>query len=258
MKILPIDKFENDLQRGDVILTDETEFMVCDGGCFYKENPHLLCIKGSDVGKYYELQDEAISQNAGFMVSKEWVFRNFHSVSDMKILLGSYNFYQNKTNGAFGASKIRDRFFHNFKRDRTIKLELKNEMSVMLLDFNENLKNGDIIECRKSCWPYEKNVKFMVVRVFDDVGDVVRLVVTSGYKAGLALICGVFKVSNLKNDYIVNADELVKNWKYIFKESCDIKQTYVNLQNRNIFANEVKFFSRNYLKKIRSKFLGHL
>ena len=53
---------------------------------------------------------------------------------------------------------------------------------------------------------------------------------------------------------MVEADWLIKNWKYIFYRCCDIRYTYVNLQNRKEILNFTDKQLENFIKIKRKRF----
>ena len=254
MTILPISIFDNDLQRGDIIKFNYDELMVCDERCFWTENSCLLNLKDT---RYFELSDEMLSSKAGFVVDKEQLIRNLANfginASPREVFICSDNYLSSDELGdcdetipGFRLTKPRDKF----GRNRRIKRSLMKKFSIPLLKFRGKIEVGDIIECRKSGYPYEKNVSFIVVKAKDDDGvNFIKLVVISGYKAGLWVLPFLFKTD--KN--IVEADWLIKNWKYIFYRCCDIRHTYVNLQNRKEILNFTDKQLENFIKIKRKR-----
>ena len=194
MTILPISTFDNDLQRGDIIKFNDDELMVCDERCFWTENPCLLNLKDT---RCFELPSEMLSSKAGFVVDKEQLIRNLANfginADPQEVFICSDNYLSSdelkdykedcdETIPGFRLIKPRDKF----GRNRRIKRNLMKKFSIPLLKFRGKIEVGDIIECRKSCYPYEKNVSFIVVKAKDDDGaNFIKLIVISGYKAGL-------------------------------------------------------------------------
>ena len=254
MTILPISIFDNDLQRGDIIKFNDNELMVCDERCFWTQNPCLLNLKDN---RYFELPSEMLSKKAGFVLDKEQLIRNLANFGINagleEVCICSDNYLSSDELGdcdetipGFRLIKPRDKF----GRNRRIKRNLMKKFSIPLLKFRGKIEVGDIIECRKSSYPYEKNVNFVVVKAKDDDGvNFIKLVVISGYKAGLWVLPFLFKTD--KN--IVEADWLIKNWKYIFYRCCDIRHTYVNLQNRKEILNFTDKQLENFIKLKRKK-----
>ena len=238
---------------------NDDELMVCDERCFWTENPCLLNLKDT---RYFELSDEMLSSKAGFVVDKEQLIRNLANydinASPQEVFICSDNYLSSdeledykedcdETIPGFRLTKPRDKF----GRNRRIKTNLIEKLSIPLLKFLGKIKVGDIIECRKSCYPYEKNVSFIVVKAKDDDGvNFIKLIVISGYKAGLWVLPFLFKTD--KN--MVEADWLIKNWKYIFYRCCDIRYTYVNLQNRKEILNFTDKQLENFIKIKRKRF----
>jgi len=258
MTILPISTFDNDLQRGDIIKFNDDELMVCDERCFWTENPCLLNLKDT---RCFELPSEMLSSKAGFVVDKEQLIRNLANfginASPQEVFICSDNYLSSdelkdykedcdETIPGFRLIKPRDKF----GRNRRIKRNLMKKFSIPLLKFRGKIEVGDIIECRKSCYPYEKNVSFIVIKAKDDDGvNFIKLIVISGYKAGLWVLPFLFKTD--KN--MVEADWLIKNWKYIFYRCCDIRYTYVNLQNRKEVLNFTDKQLENFIKIKRKR-----
>ena len=238
MTILPISTFDNDLQRGDIIKFNDDELMVCDERCFWTENPCLLNLKDT---RYFELPSEMLSSKAGFVVDKEQLIRNLANfginADPQEVFICSDNYLSSdelrdcdETIPGFRLTKPRDKF----GRNRPIKRNLMKKFSIPLLKFRGKIEVGDII----------------VVKAKDDDGiNFIKLIVISGYKAGLWVLPFLFKTD--KN--IVEADWLIKNWKYIFYRCCDIRHTYVNLQNRKEILNFTDKQLENFIKIKRKK-----
>ena len=249
MTILPISTFDNDLQRGDIIKFNDDELMVCDERCFWTENQD---------NRYFELPSEMLSSKAGFVVDKEQLIRNLANfginASPQEVFICSDNYLSSDELGdcdeaipGFRLIKPRDKF----GRNRRIKTNLIKKLSIPLLKFCGKIEVGDIIECRKSCYPYEKNVSFIVVKAKDDDGvNFIKLIVISGYKAGLWVLPFLFETDKKT----IEADWLIKNWKYIFYRCCDIRHTYVNLQNRKEVLNFTDKELENFIKIKRKRF----
>jgi len=113
-------------------------------------------------------------------------------------------------------------------------------------------KNGDIIECHKAFRPYDRKIKFIVAT---DTKGCPRLPYLEGFYSGLFAPIGYSdKMRSDKGlEYAISSSWLIKNWGAAFLGNCDIRHTYVNLQNRKEILNFTDKQLENFIKIKRKR-----
>lgn len=95
--------------------------------------------------------------------------------------------------------------------------------NLKLIDSNNDcISRGEILRA-KGKYPYEELVDFMV---FETMGKNTPygLIVTSGYKAGLILIC-LPEISNISGG--LNKNWVVSNWNQWIYPDCDVSEVFL-------------------------------
>ena len=199
---------------------------------------NLLRINGDNSGEFIVLPPEANAKNNNGLISKKWILENLDFVCDPESPrnISIFSYY--------------DSFLAEYKR---INDKIPAKFTYKFLEFKDDLKNGDIIECHKAFRPYDRKIKFIVAT---DTKGCPRLPYLEGFYSGMFAPIGYSDKmhSNKGREYAISSSWLIKNWEAAFVGNCDIRHTYVNLQNRKEVLNFTDKQLENFIKMKRKRF----
>ena len=225
-----INNFREIFAEGDILQIGQRRFLFCSWN-------NLLRINGDNSGEFIVLPPEANAKNNNGLISKKWILENLDFVCDTEPSrnISIFSYY--------------DSFLAEYKR---INDKIPAKFTYKFLEFKDDLKNGDIIECHKAFRPYDRKIKFIVAT---DTEGCPRLPYLEGFYSGLFAPIGYSDKmrSDKGREYAISSGWLIKNWEAAFVGNCDIRHTYVNLQNRKEILNFTDKQLENFIKIKRKR-----
>ena len=226
-----INNFRKIFAEGDILQIGQRRFLFCSWN-------NLLRINSDNSGEFIVLPPEANAKNNNGLISKKWILENLDFVCDPESPrnISIFSYY--------------DSFLAEYKR---INDKIPAKFTYKFLEFKDDLKNGDIIECHKAFRPYDRKIKFIVAT---DTEGCPRLPYLEGFYSGMFAPIGYSDKmrSNKGREYAISSSWLIKNWEAAFVGNCDIRHTYVNLQNRKEILNFTDKQLENFIKIKRKRF----
>ena len=132
-----INNFREIFAEGDILQIGQGRFLFCSWN-------NLLRINGDNSGEFIVLPPEANVRNNNGLISKKWVLENLDFVCDTE------------PSGNISIFSYYDSFLTEYKR---INDKIPTKFTYKFLEFKDDLKNGDIIECHKAFRPYDRKIK---------------------------------------------------------------------------------------------------